>query len=179
MLKGNLVTIRPPVKSDAEYIYKNITRDVAMNTFIPWPYKLKDAVDFIKRSRSNRRKKIAFTFAIVPHEIGHVVGMVGLQDIRPKHKRAEIGYWLGKKYRGRGYVTEAVKLVLKFAFQELKLNRVQTHTTVKNEASRKVMERCGFRYEGTLRKYEMLKGKLVDIVMFSMLKSEFKKMSKK
>ena len=177
--KGKLVTIRPPEKGDAEDIYKNITRDVAMNTFIPWPYSIQDARDFIKLSKKNREKKVAYTFAIVPHEIGRVVGMVGLQDIRPKHSRVEIGYWLSKKHRGKGYVTEAVMLALKFAFKELKFNRVQTHTTLRNIASRKVMERCGFTYEGTLRKYEMLKGKLVDIVMFSMLKSEYKARTKK
>lgn len=178
-LKGKLVTIRPPEKSDAEHIFKNITRDVAMNTFIPWPYTLQHAQDFIKISKKNREKKVAFSFAIVPHEVGHVVGMVGLQDIRFKHSRAEMGYWLSKKHRGKGYVNEAIKLVLKFAFTELKFNRIQAHTTPRNLASQKVLKRSRFKYEGTLRKFELLKGKRVDILMYSMLKSEFKKLPKK
>lgn len=65
-----------------------------------------------------------------------------------KNKKAEIGYWLGRKHRGKGYMSEAMQLMLGFAFKKLKLNRVKISCSTKNKASRKVIEKAGCVFEG-------------------------------
>ena len=74
-----------------------------------------------------------------------------MKNVDHKSRCAEIDYWLGKNYWRRGLATEAMRLVLKFGFKKLKLHRIHAHTFEKNIASRKVLEKCGFKIEGIMR----------------------------
>lgn len=178
-LKGKLVTIRPPAKSDTESIYRNAkSRDIARTTFVPWPYTRKHAEDFIRNAHKSLKNETAFNFAIVPHDVDEVVGMIDLRKFNPRHKNAETGYWMGRNFRNKGYTVDAVKLLLSFAFNQLKCQRVQAHTVPANRVSQRVLEKAGFTFEGTLRRYVRHHGRYKDICMYSILKSEFKPRTK-
>ena len=84
----------------------------------------------------------------------------------------EATYAIDERYCNNGYMSEALKRVIKYAFEELLVNRFQTCCVVSNEASRKVMEKCGMRYEGLLRSYVILKDGYHDTYMYSIVRED-------
>ncbi len=176
-LKGERIELRKLTLSDASDIHRNL-QDKAIikwTMHIPWPYKMQDAVKFIRKTHYGIRKKTNFTFGIVYKETSRVIGVIRIGDIDWKNKNAEIGYWLGKKYWGRGLASEAVRLILKFAFEKLKLHKVYAGLFEENIASRKVLEKCGFRLEGTIRESRFRYKKWHNELRFGILESEYKK----
>jgi ribosomal-protein-alanine N-acetyltransferase len=172
-IHGRQVNLRRVRRADAASIARHANDlTVARNTFIPHPYGLKDARDFIRRSWLMWRKGEAYFFGIEDSSNGEIIGGIGLEIISKKHRCVEAGYWLSRKYRGRGIATEALRLLVKFGFKELKQVRIQAHVMNGNEVSVRVLERCGFTYEGTERKRIKHRGRWRDLMMFSVLREE-------
>ncbi len=86
----------------------------------------------------------------------------------------EIGYYMVLSERKKGYCSEAVKLFIDFLFLSQAIKRIQATTDIRNQASRKVLEKAGFTKEGTMRKALYMKGDWVDISLFSILRDEWK-----
>jgi len=112
---------------------------------VPFPYSLSDADEFIEKCKSNKADHL---FAI--EKDGVHTGGIGIH-IKGEHK-AEIGYWIGEEYWGKGIATEALKKIIAIALNDLKLKRIYAGTFEDNIASEKLLLKCGFEYEGTLRK---------------------------
>ena len=97
-----------------------------------------------------------------------------LSTISGKDKRLEIGWtWLGKDFQGKGYNPIAKYLMLQFAFEDLKFERVEFRTRGTNLQSQRALQKIGATREGTLRSYFVGEGKRHDMVYFSILKSEW------
>ncbi len=162
--------LRPFKKGDEKSLMKNINnRIIARNTLrIPYPYKLKDARWWIDHNLelNKKKKKHEINFAVEIN--GEVVGGIGLDKIYDHC--AEIGYWLGKKYWGQGIMTEAVKLVTKYAFEKLGLRRIYAFVFLFNKASAAVLKNAGFKYEGKLRKHVKKDNKFLDDLLFAKVK---------
>ena len=135
---------------------------------IPYPYTMKEAKKWISqciKSKKNKNKK-EIHFAIDVN--GEVIGGIGYIKME-KHK-AEIGYWLGKKYWNRRIMTETVKLMTNFGFNKLKLKRIYAEVFQKNKASARVLKNNGYRLEGILRKHHLKDGKLIDALVYAKVK---------
>lgn len=85
-----------------------------------------------------------------------------------------MGYWIGKPFWGKGYITEALKAVLAFGFDKLQLNRIEAHHLDFNEASGAVLMKVGMRHEGILRKHVKKNGEFYDIVLFGLISQDYK-----
>lgn len=115
-------------------------------------------------------------WAIELKENGKVIGALRIypDENKGKYYAKDINYVLSDKYWGKGYMTEAVKSVIKYAFEELNIDLLAVFHYPHNIRSRRVIEKCGFQYEGTLkqssRRYD---GKSFDIVHYSILKSDY------
>lgn len=90
-----------------------------------------------------------------------------------KEKRAEIGYSLSKNYWGKGIIPEAVTRVIKYGFEEMKLEKIFAQTDLRNTPSQAVMKKMNMTKEGTFRKHSIAQNKRRDIVYYSILKSEW------
>lgn len=90
------------------------------------------------------------------------------------HRSAQIGYWLGKDYQGRGIMTRAVIALVEYGFNRMGLNRVEIHAAVQNEKSRSMPEKLGFLNEGCIRQAEWLYDHYVDHMVYGMLAEEWK-----
>jgi len=180
-MEGERIVLRKLMPSDASDIYENLRdKDMVKWTLnIPWPYRKRDAMKFVRKARYKMKKRSGYAFGIVLKETGRVIGVVDLIRVDWKNKNAELGYWLGKKYWGRGLTTEAVKLMLKFAFERLKLHMVYATLFEENIASRRVLEKAGFKLEGVMRECRFKYGKWHNELRFSMLRSEYKQLYKK
>lgn len=109
-------------------------------------------------------------WAIVLKENNKPIGSIGLYDINRHEQYKELEYVLSEDYQNKGYATEAVKRVLEYSFSELDLMIVAVCHYPFNVQSKRVIEKCGFTYEGTLRKYSK---NLCDSVRYSMTKAEW------
>ncbi len=104
---------------------------------------------------------------------GTMIGTCGFTSFDFPNNSAEIGYVINPAYRNRGYATEAVNRVLRFAFEELELNRVQARYIIGNDVSRRVMDKSGFRFEGVCRAGLLHRGKYRDVGVCSVLAGEW------
>lgn len=113
-----------------------------------------------------------WTWGVVLKENAKLIGTYGIW-VRPRDAWAEVGYAIGKPYWGRGYVTEATIAVIDLAFRSWPLHRIEATCMPENIASARVMEKAGMSYEGTLRERLLIKGRFVDLKMYSILRNEY------
>jgi RimJ/RimL family protein N-acetyltransferase len=146
--------LRPFALSDAGDVQRLAgAREVFDTTVnIPHPYPDGAAEAWIATHAEGFASGASVTFAIAPKDAPGIVGAVGLTIARA-HARAELGYWLGQPWWGRGLMTEAARAVLRYGFAVLALNRIQATHFVRNPASGRVMQKIGMRYEGRLLQY--------------------------
>lgn len=104
---------------------------------------------------------------------GEAVGTLGLYSYSEANRRAELGYDLLREHWGRGLMTEAVRELLRYAFEELGLNRVEATTDPENAASIRVLEKTGFTREGLMRERHFYKGGFHDEAFFGVLASDW------
>ena len=180
IFEGARILIRTPRLSDESDICK-CTNDkaVARYTSISLPFTRKKARKLIRRSQYYRKKKTSYIFCIVLRKTNIVIGIVTLGAIDLKNKAGSVGYWIGKNYRNKGYTTEAVKLVLYFGFKILKLHRISCSHYNRNIGSMRVIEKSGFKYEGTARDAESVDNEMLDVSNYSILAYEYAEFNSK
>jgi ribosomal-protein-alanine N-acetyltransferase len=148
-------------------------REIADTTLhIPHPYPVGAAEQWIATHAPRFIAGTLATFAIVEPQSTDMVGAVGLA-IESRDARAELGYWVGVPYWGRGYATEAARALLAYGFESLRLNRVQARHFLRNPASGRVMQKLGMKYEGTFRQATRKWDHFEDIVMYAILAAEW------
>ncbi len=181
VIEGERIILRKLKLSDVQDICENLQNKemVKWTLNIPWPYKKQDAIKWIRKSQYRLKNKEEYTFGIILKTTTKLIGSISLMHVDYKNKNAEIGYWLGKKYWGQGFMTESVKLILKFAFGKLKLHRVYANLFEENIASKKVLKKCGFRLEGRIRECRFRYGKWHNELKYGMLRSEYEKLYEK
>jgi RimJ/RimL family protein N-acetyltransferase len=118
------------------------------------------------------------TVGIFDRANGRLLGGSGLTRIDWNIRRFEIGYWLRESEVGQGYVTEAVQVLTRFAFEQLQANRVQIRMNPRNARSRAVPERLGFIYEGCLRnEFPDAQGNASDTDVFALLPDDYQRLN--
>lgn len=115
----------------------------------------------------NTRTSIYWAIALKSDD--KMIGSIGFNYISDAHSRGELSYDLSHQHWGKGIMTRAIKAVIDFSRTELKLIRLQATAAQINKRSRAVLERCKFKAEGLLQKYEYLHGKYVDHVMYALM----------
>lgn len=120
------------------------------------------------------RKGLPASFAIECKRDGKMIGTIGFMWINTDHKSAEIGYSLSRDYWNQGIMTEALREVLRFGFEDLALNRIEAQHELDNPASGRVMQKAGMKMEGVLRQRLINKGKKVDVALYAILQSEWR-----
>ena len=108
-----------------------------------------------------------------------MVGGILFFPVDRQAKSTMIGYWLGADVGGRGLMSKAVRAMLEFVFDDLKLNRLELQAHVDNQKSRALAERLGFAFEGVLRQVWTLHGQAVDHAAYAMLKSDWESLNRR
>jgi len=149
-----------------EEVLRYLTLDLPMIT-------LKAERAFVKHARKSFLAGSEVHWGICEKETGALLGGIGVHPINRRHQSAMAGFWLGKDYWGKGYMTEALRAVLGYCFNELKLNRVWAGHFAGNDASGRVQQKCGLQYEGTHRQEFCKEGRFVDMLAYSILREDF------
>jgi RimJ/RimL family protein N-acetyltransferase len=140
-----------------------------MRDAFPHPYTRRDAEAWVAHASA---QSPATAFAIVMD--GEPVGGIGLMRQADVHRHtAELGYWIGAAYWGRGLATAAVRAVTAYAFDELGLLRVYAMPFAPNRASARVLEKAGYLLEATLRRHVLKDGRLLDELVYAALRDEW------
>jgi RimJ/RimL family protein N-acetyltransferase len=137
--------LRPPEPEDARAIagLADNPRIAHQTARMPYPYRERDALEWIDRAA---RSGTEVSLAIETRDGARLVGAAGFGVL--SGGEVEIGYWVGEPFWGRGYATEAVQAVIDHAFAARGLPRLNGRCRVGNMASRRVLEKCGFQYQG-------------------------------
>lgn len=152
-LKTPRLTLRPLALADTEAVYRMI--DVSRDSFSRWfPWSRtstrESVTDYLQEAEEAMTVSSAWHFVVLT-QAGSLIGRVGLIQIDPVNVSAELGYMLRTDFEGRGLMTEAAHGLLSYAFGSGGLHRVAAFTDVENVPSHHVLERLGFRREGTIR----------------------------
>jgi [ribosomal protein S5]-alanine N-acetyltransferase len=147
-------------------------RDVAATTLnIAHPYTILDAESFLAHANTEAAAGRSAIFAICIYPGDELCGTVGL-TIAPASRRAELGYWIGVPYWGRGFATEAAGAVLQFGFEALGLRKIHATHFAGNIASQRVLEKIGMRHEGCFRAHAVKWDQEIDLENYGMLACE-------
>lgn len=148
--------------------------DAWFQQFSDWaPSTPEQARSYLARRELARQQGLEIDLAVTEAGASEVVlGGVSLNRVDPTRGSAAIGYWLSPEARGRGAATRAVRLLIGWAFADLRLARLELTCSPDNEASQRVAERCGFTREGLLRSHIAFKGGRRDTVVFGLLPGE-------
>lgn len=118
-------------------------------------------------------KEDYYRWAVIDKETKECIGQIAYFLVDSKNHFAEIEYCIGSAFQCKGLATEAAKAVIAYGFEKMNLHKVQICTKTINAASKRVIEKCGFTYEGTLRDYFYMNGTYVGRLYFSILRSEY------
>ena len=113
-------------------------------------------------------------FTLLERETMRALGSAGFHNWMPEHRRAELGYSLHlESDMGKGYMTEAVQRLVTYGFQDMNLNRIEACIASYNIASKRIVSRLGFQYEGLLRQHYNKHGVLEDSEIYALLKADY------
>ena len=137
----------------------------------PYPYTFEDARYFVEGCIACREKGQITRAIVIDGKAAGSIGVFIMDDIY--EKSGELGYWLSETYWGSGIMTEAVKQICHEAFDKFDIIRIFAEPFEQNTGSRRVLEKAGFTYEGTMRNGVYKNGVVYSYCMYSMLKEEF------
>ncbi len=170
-LSSGEVTLRMLRKTDADQLAQLITPSIWDNLrdHIPFPYHTSDALNFISTCE---KQSPPCTFAItIKKELCGVIGIILQKDIY--RLSGEVGYWIGESFWGKGIATTALQLISNYGFNELKLNRLFAGTFGHNEASKRVLEKCGYLLEGISKAAIIKNNQILDEHRYALLASGY------
>lgn len=139
-----------------------------LRDFIPYPYSVSDAEDYLEMIAGDV-SQVVYGVECEDELVG-VAGLVLQQDVY--RYSAEIGYWLGEEYWGRGIMTRAVGQITDIGFSEYNLLRIYAGVIESNTASMRVLEKAGFRFEGVLKKAMVKNGVIADEYRYALLNED-------
>lgn len=138
---------------------------------LPYPYTEQDGIDYISEMLSANENE---TFAFAITENSKVIGSIGVfRQCNIHRQTGELGYYIAEEYWGKGITTQAVKQICSYVFDKSDIIRIYAEPFAYNMASCRVLEKAGFSYEGTLRNNAVKNGKIIDMKMYALLKSDF------
>jgi RimJ/RimL family protein N-acetyltransferase len=154
-LRTERLVLRPLTLVDAPAVQRLAgDREIADTTLsVPHPYEDGMAETWINTLAPAFERGESAVFALTRADGGELLGAIGLAGINRRHSHAELGYWIGKRFWGQGFASEAAAAMVNYAFGELGLHRVYAMCFSRNPASARVMQKAGLTFEGRRRQH--------------------------
>ena len=175
-LKGNKVVLRALELEDMEFLREMINDAEMERNVVGWSFPV-SKYEQQKWYETQMKNKLNIRFVIEAN--GNAIGLATLTNIDWKNRKACHGVkLLGDNVKGKGYGTDAVTTIMKYAFEELQLNRLYSTILEYNIASRKLYKKCGWKEEGISRKSVFKKDKYNDEILIGVLKEDYEALIK-
>jgi ribosomal-protein-serine acetyltransferase len=163
-------------ESYADELYSVVKQNILhLQKWLPWAtdeYSIETAKDFIKMNLNGFAKNEFPSFFIFYEN--KLVGGIGFNNVNKSDQNAEVGYWLNEDSQGIGIVSKCCREIINLGFNELNLNRIVIKCATENVKSQAIPERLGFQKEGIARKTAKLHGEFISLIVYSMLKEEWR-----
>ncbi len=161
--------------TDDDSMLKNWIADEKIQSMYSEPvYSTKETVKaLLDQYIGSYEKNDYYRWAIIEKNAAECIGQIAYFLVDSKNHFAEIEYCIGSDFQCKGFATEATKAIIAYGFDRINLHKVQICTKTINNPSKRVIEKCGFTYEGILRDYFYMDGDYVGRLYFSMLRSEY------
>ena len=161
-------------EKDAPAVFNNYASDPQVTRFLTWPTHedLYTSEVVVKSWVREYARDDFYQWAIVPKDLGKVIGTISVVRKDEKAETVEIGYCMGRKWWRQGIMPEALRAVIRFMIEKAGYNRVEARHDVANGASGAVMKKAGMKYVGTLRSAARNNQGLCDVAVYSILKQE-------
>jgi ribosomal-protein-serine acetyltransferase len=170
------IELRPVAEKDAEEILAIVKRNYEhLRPFLHWvtiDYSLESAREFIRQAQKAAAENTSQAFGIFQNE--KIIGVISFVGFNWQSRSTEVGYWIDKNYEGKGVVTDSCKVLINYAFAELKMNRIEIRCATQNVKSRAIPERLNFKLDGVLRQSQWRHTRFLDIAVYSLLAEEWK-----
>jgi [ribosomal protein S5]-alanine N-acetyltransferase len=176
-LETSRLLLRPFTVDDVQTV-EALVGDFEVSKYmlhVPYPYPTGRALSWITTHASDFAIGRGAHFAITQKADQFLCGAISL-DVKPEHKRAGLGYWLGKDYWGHGYAAEAAKALIEYGFTKLGLNRIAADHFSTNRSSGRVMQKIGMKHEGSLKQHYYKNGEYADSEIYGILLSDWQQM---
>ncbi len=171
VLTDGVITLRPPNDADAPALVAAVGSSLGeLTPFMPWATPAYDEAAALGWIRGEHEPD-ALQYLIVGDD-GEVAGGCGLNLFNEFNRYANLGYWLRSDRTGRGWATRAVVLLARHGLTAVGLERVEIMMSVENEPSRRVAERAGASFEGTMRHRLLLHGRYHDAHLYSIIRPD-------
>ncbi len=171
MIRGQLIHLRPIEREDLPTFVRWFGDEEIMSYIIPhWPFSMAEEEAWFERVTKSETDKV---FAVCTTG-GKLIGTLGLHGINTRNGSAELGIVIcDKECWGKGYGTDAVRTMLRFAFEEMRFHRIQLHVHEDNARAIKAYEKCGFVREGVVREQTFRGGRWTNGYLMSTLAHEW------
>lgn len=172
-LASQRLILRPFVLADAADV-QLLAGDFAVadtTQSIPHPYLANMAEAWIACHEAGFAQMREMALAVSLRDSGVLIGAISLLDIKPKH-RAELGYWIGKPFWGKGYGTEAAACIRDYAWHELDLIRLFARHLTRNPASGRIMQKIGLQHEGSFAKHACKWGVFENVEYYGLIRPD-------
>lgn len=171
-LESERLILRRYEEKDAEELYNGYMNQKEFLYYASKGFKSLDEIkEFLKIKKEEYKSLDYYNWAIVLKETNAIIGGITL-SVNSKNESVNFNYAIDNRYTNNGYMTEALKEIKRFSFDELKVNRFQGGCVIENIASKRVMEKCKMKCEGILRKYIKLEDRYHDMYMYSIISDE-------
>jgi len=174
LLRTPRLLLRPFALADAADVQRLAGAPEVADTLLNMPHPYEDgmAEQWIATHAAQYAQGVNVVYAVVLQDGNALAGAVSM-GITPRHRRAELAYWLGLPYWNRGYMTEAAGALLGFGFGTLGLHRVTATHFTRNPASGRVMQKLGMVREGTFREHFLKGDTFEDLEMYGLLAADW------
>ncbi len=145
-----------------------------LREWLPWVDNMRSIEifkNYILKCKKESEQGSDFGYVIIFNEVA--AGRIGIHNIDQQNKIASIGYWLAEDFAGKGIITKSCKAIINYGFDTLGLNRIEIKCGTGNFKSKAIPMRLNFKEEGIIRQGEFVNNKFIDLLVFSMLKSEW------
>ena len=176
LIYGKKVILKEPIKENwKEWAELRQSSREFLQPWVPkWPNNFLSRntfYSFINMVEIASRNKSGHNFFIFDKKNDVLMGGISLTNLKLEgYKSITLGYWMGKKFAGKGFMQESLKLICDFCFTKLQLNRIEAACLPKNLISKRVLIRTGFKVEGYAKKYLTINGKLEDHILLAKVK---------
>lgn len=181
-LETERLILRKTRQNDAEPMFKNWANDERVTKYLTWaPYESVEQLEttYHKFLLENKDKPDFYDWKIELKEIGEPIGSIGVVQLREDVESAVIGYCLGYNWWHKGIMSEGFREVIRFLFEDVGLNRIESYHDPRNPHSGDVMKKCGLVYEGTARQADKNMQGICDKVHYAILKGDYFAKSKR
>jgi len=171
-----------PVLSTSRMHLRKLTLDDAEDMFImranrttmkyvprPIAQQKQDVLELIERTNLGIDANQSINWVMEHKETKQFIGTIGYYRSKPEHHRAEVGYMIQQQHEGNGYTTEALKEVINYGFNVMKLHSIEAVIDPNNSASEKILQKCNFLKEAHFKENEFWEGQYLDSVVYSLL----------